>query len=61
MLEMGMLSPPFGLNLFVVQGVSGWSFPTVVFGTIPFLVILVAFAVLMIAFPQMALWLPAQL
>ncbi len=61
MLEMGMLSPPFGLNLFVVQGVSGWSFPTVVFGTIPFLLILIGFALLLITFPQMALWLPAQL
>lgn len=61
MLEMGMLSPPFGLNLFVVQSVSGWSFPTVVFGTIPFLLILIGFALLLITFPQMALWLPAQL
>jgi len=61
MLELGMLTPPFGLNLFVVQGISGRDFGTIVFGTLPFVGIMIAFMVLLILYPEVALWIPSRM
>ena len=61
MLEIGMLTPPFGLNLFVVQGISRWDLGTVVFGSLPFIAIMVGFVLLMMLFPGIALWLPSRM
>lgn len=58
LLEAGLLSPPVGLNLFVIQGVTGAPLGQVVRGSLPFLVLLVAGAAALVAFPQIALWLP---
>lgn len=61
MLEMGMLTPPFGLNLFVVQGISHWSFGKIVAGTIPFVGIMIAFMIVLMMFPTIVLWLPSHM
>lgn len=59
LLEAGLLSPPVGLNLFVIQGVTGAPLGQVVWGSLPFLMLLVAGAAVLVAFPELALWLPA--
>ena len=65
-LEMGITMPPFGLNLFVVQGTaaqSGYpvSYPDVVRGALPYIAADgVALAIIM-AIPAAALWLPGYL
>lgn len=59
LLEAGLLSPPVGLNLFVIQGVTGAPLGQVVRGSWPFLVLLVAGAALLVAVPEVALWLPS--
>lgn len=59
LLEAGLLSPPVGLNLFVIQGVTGAPLGQVVWGSIPFLFLLLAGAVTLVVFPQIALWLPS--
>lgn len=61
MLEIGMLTPPFGLNLFVLQGISQRGFSTIVFGTLPFIGIMIAFMVLLMIFPAVVLWLPSRM
>ncbi|MEX2617551.1 MAG: TRAP transporter large permease subunit [Alphaproteobacteria bacterium] len=61
MLEMGMLTPPFGLNLFVVQGISRWGLGIIVAGTVPFVLIMMGFMVLLMIFPEVALWLPSRM
>ena len=61
MLEIGMLTPPFGLNLFVVQSASKWGLGTIVAGTLPFIGIMIAFVVLLMMFPALVLWLPGHL
>jgi len=61
LVEFGMLTPPFGLNLFVVNSISGRSLGTVVAGCIPYYVIMLAFIVLLALFPAIALWLPSQM
>lgn len=58
-IEMGMITPPVGLNVFVVRGVAGdVALRTVFAGVIPFLVAMIATLFLIIAFPQIALTIP---
>lgn len=61
-LEMGLISPPVGLNVFVVKGIA----PDVPIGTIfrgiwPFWFAMAAAIVILIIFPQLALFLPEQM
>ena len=60
MCELGMITPPVGMNLYVVQGVrkDGGPFRDVVYGAIPYALIMVLFTLLLIAVPDLVLWLP---
>ncbi|WP_346234703.1 TRAP transporter large permease subunit [Lysinibacillus telephonicus] len=57
-LELGMITPPVGLNLFVVSGIAKEKLGVVVKGVIPFIILMIAFLALVVLFPQMSLWLP---
>ena len=59
--EMGVVTPPVGLNLFAVSGTSGIALPQVLKGTIPFFVGDLTVLLLVIFFPALATWLPALL
>ena len=61
--ELALITPPVGINLYVVQGVrtDGGSVADVIMGAIPFVAVLIAFTILMIYFPQIALWLPNRM
>jgi C4-dicarboxylate transporter, DctM subunit len=62
MMEIGLITPPIGMNLYVVQGVRGQgSIMDVIRGATPFVLLMLAFTGLLIAWPDMALWLPRQL
>lgn len=62
MMEIGLITPPIGMNLYVVQGVRGQgSIMDVIHGAIPFVLLMLGFTGLLIAWPDMALWLPRQL
>jgi tripartite ATP-independent transporter DctM subunit len=57
--EIGLVTPPFGLNLFVLKGVvPKYEITTIFAGTIPFLIPTCILVVLMILFPDLVLWLP---
>ncbi|MFP3515618.1 TRAP transporter large permease [Pseudomonas sp. SIMBA_077] len=57
--EMGQITPPFGMNLFVVQSIRNkGNFLDVVYGALPFCAVLLLLIALLIMFPQIALWLP---
>lgn len=57
--EMGQLTPPFGMNLFVVQSIRAeGQFMDVVYGILPFCLALLLMLALMLMFPELALWLP---
>jgi tripartite ATP-independent transporter DctM subunit len=57
--EIGLVTPPFGLNLFVLKGVvPEYEITTIFAGTIPFLIPTCLLLVLMILFPDLVLWLP---
>lgn len=59
--EIGMISPPVGLNVFVVQQVSGIDMVDILKGSIPFILVLVLVMLLVAFFPQLALWLPSTM
>ncbi len=60
MMEVALITPPLGMNLFIVQGVraGGGSVMDVVWGALPFTLIMLMMVALLIAFPQVALFLP---
>ncbi|WP_019415680.1 TRAP transporter large permease [Paenisporosarcina sp. TG20] len=56
-MELGMITPPVGLNLFVVSGISGEKVENVIKGVVPFFAIFIIVLVLIILFPQISLFL----
>ncbi|OGL14765.1 MAG: hypothetical protein A3K12_10280 [Candidatus Rokubacteria bacterium RIFCSPLOWO2_12_FULL_71_19] len=60
LLQAGLLSPPVGLNLFVIQGVTGAALSEVMWGSLPFLLVMLGVAIVLVMFPPLALWLPAH-
>jgi C4-dicarboxylate transporter DctM subunit len=60
MCELGMITPPVGMNLYVVQGVrpDGGDFRDVIWGALPFALLMIVFTGLLILWPELALWLP---
>ena len=60
LVELGQLTPPLGVILFVVASSSKKvSVEDVMMGTLPFFIVIVAFLFLLIAFPDIALYLPS--
>ncbi len=58
--ETGMITPPFGINLFVVQAVRGKGpLADVIVGALPFVGALLVLTTLLLVWPSLALWLPA--
>lgn len=59
LMEMGLIHPPVGLNLFVIQGIApDLKLRNIVWGTMPFIGIMILGIVLLCFFPEIALWLP---
>jgi len=59
MMEISLITPPTGMNLFVVQGVRGkGSIIDVMVGSIPFVLVMLAFVFIIIAWPGLITWLP---
>ena len=59
--EIGMITPPTGLNLYVIQGISGRSLGEVVRGVVPFFVLMLVGLGLFTAFPALIMWLPTMM
>ena len=57
-MEIGMLTPPVGLNLFVTAGITGNSIGWVIKAALPWLCILLFFLILITYIPQISLFLP---
>jgi C4-dicarboxylate transporter, DctM subunit len=58
-IEMGQISPPIGINLFVIQGIWNGKLSDVVMGTVPFHLIMFVLLLLLVIFPEIAMWLPS--
>jgi len=62
LMEAALITPPIGLNLYVVHGTRtrGGKFNDVSYGALPFLVAMLALIGFLLAFPDLATWLPSQ-
>jgi len=60
LMEAALITPPIGVNLYVVQGIRirGGHFNDVAIGATPFLVAMIVMILLLVAYPNLATWLP---
>ena len=60
--EIGMITPPFGLNLFILSGaVKGVTMKDIVVGSVPFVFLLLLGLGVIMVFPDLATWLPGKM
>ncbi len=60
--ELGLIHPPVGMNVFVIKSVvKDVSFTTIFKGVLPFVVTDIIRLIILIAFPVIALWLPSKM
>ena len=62
-MEIAVLTPPVGLNLYVIQAISRdqVTIGDVIMGCLPFIAMMVLLILLLISIPDLALWLPGQM
>jgi C4-dicarboxylate transporter DctM subunit len=56
--EMAQITPPIGFNLFVLQGMTGHEINYIAWTALPFFVLMCLMVMLLVAFPELATWLP---
>ena len=62
LIEAALITPPVGLNLFVIHGISGGkAFEDVVWGILPFFALMLLCIVILTAFPGLVTWLPSTI
>ncbi|MBX3513333.1 MAG: TRAP transporter large permease subunit [Xanthobacteraceae bacterium] len=57
-MEIGMVTPPVGLNLFVASGITGMPILRVARASFPWLMLLLSFLIVVTYVPEISLWLP---
>ncbi|HZD54685.1 MAG TPA: TRAP transporter large permease [Candidatus Aquicultoraceae bacterium] len=61
-MELGLITPPVGLNLFVINGIApDISFREIMWGVLPFIGIMSLYIALLAIFPDIVMWLPDHL
>jgi len=60
-IEIALITPPVGLNLFVLAGATKVPLGAIYREVLPFVLILIALLVMAIFFPQLSLWLPDRI
>lgn len=59
LIELGQITPPVGLNLFTIHGISGGAkFSEVVSGSTPYVLLMLLCLAMLIVWPEIATWLP---
>jgi len=59
--EIGFLTPPLGVNLFVAMGIAKVTLEQISRAVVPYIIMLTLITVMLTAFPQISLWLPKML
>lgn len=57
-LELALITPPVGMNLFVIKGISGASMREVIAGTWPYVLLMLMGLAVVVMWPPLVLWLP---
>lgn len=61
-MELALITPPVGMNLFVLKGLDQTSsMNTIIRGALPYVGIMLVFIILLAVFPELATWLPSHL
>jgi C4-dicarboxylate transporter DctM subunit len=60
-MEVGLCHPPVGLNLYVASGIAKMGITELTIATLPWLITMLIFLVLVTYVPEISLWLPRQL
>lgn len=60
-MEIGSITPPMGINIFVLSGITGTQIGTIYRGVIPFVIADIVHVALITAVPAIALWLPGMM
>ena len=60
-IEMAQITPPIGFNLFVIKGLTGQNIARIAHAAAPFCGIMIVLVLLLIAFPDLATWLPQSM
>lgn len=61
MVEIGLVTPPVGFNLFVLRSITGASIGKIAVAAFPFFLMMLLGGLLLVIFPPIALWLPSTL
>jgi len=61
LLEIGLITPPVGMNLFVIQGMARQPLGIVARGAFPFVILMLIMVMILTFFPNLALWLPGKM
>ena len=59
--EMAQITPPVGFNLFVLQGMAKKDMGFIAKSAFPLFLLMILAVIIIVAFPQLALWLPEQM
>jgi len=59
--EMAQITPPIGFNLFVLQGMTNHEMTFIARAALPMFLIMVVMVFVLIAFPELATWLPQNM
>jgi C4-dicarboxylate transporter DctM subunit len=59
--ELSLITPPVGMNLYIVQGVTKAPLSDVIRGALPFAIVFLIGIAILVAFPQIALFLPGMM
>jgi len=58
--EMAQITPPVGMNLFVIQGLTGKNLSFIARAVLPFFLIMTGLVFVMAFFPELVTWLPSK-
>ena len=61
LLEIGLITPPVGINLYVIQGLTQKPLSLVALGSLPYVILMLGMVVLISIFPDIVLWLPRKM
>ncbi len=62
LIELGLITPPVGFNLYVIHGISGGRpMGEVIRGSVPYMLMMILMIIILYFFPQIATWLPQAL
>jgi C4-dicarboxylate transporter DctM subunit len=60
-LELALITPPVGMNLFAIKAITKAPIGEIIMGILPYVILLIVGLGLVMAFPQIALWLPSTM